>query len=96
MLFTCHVKSSHLYLYSAFNNTNCVKATAKYQNIYFFLVKGISLLSSVISSSSSVQFKYYLCNQVDDIAGNEVSPTKQARDDTQMTITYSASVYTAE
>ncbi len=27
-----HVKSSHLYLYSAFNNTNCVKATAQYQN----------------------------------------------------------------
>ncbi len=25
-------KSSHLYLYSAFNNTNCVKATAQYQN----------------------------------------------------------------
>ncbi len=27
-----NVKSSHLYLYSAFNNTNCVKATAQYQN----------------------------------------------------------------
>ncbi len=26
------VKSSHLYLYSAFNNTHCVKATAQYQN----------------------------------------------------------------
>ncbi len=26
------VKSSHLYLYSAFNNTNCNKATAQYQN----------------------------------------------------------------
>ncbi len=26
------VKSSHLYLYIAFNNTNCVKATAQYQN----------------------------------------------------------------
>ncbi len=25
-------KSSHLYLYSAFNNTNCNKATAQYQN----------------------------------------------------------------
>ncbi len=25
------VKSSHLYLYSAFNNTNCDKATAQYQ-----------------------------------------------------------------
>ncbi len=25
------VKSSHLYLYSAFNNTNCAKATAQYQ-----------------------------------------------------------------
>ncbi len=25
-------KSSHLYLYRAFNNTNCVKATAQYQN----------------------------------------------------------------
>ncbi len=27
------LKSSHLYLYSAFNNTNCVKATAQYQKI---------------------------------------------------------------
>ncbi len=26
------IKSSHLYLYSAFKNTNCVKATAQYQN----------------------------------------------------------------
>ncbi len=26
------VKSSQLYLYSTFNNTNCVKATAQYQN----------------------------------------------------------------
>ncbi len=26
------VKSSHLYLYSAFNKTNCGKATAQYQN----------------------------------------------------------------
>ncbi len=26
------VKSSHIYLYSAFNNTNFVKATAQYQN----------------------------------------------------------------
>ncbi len=34
-----------------------------------------------MSSSSSVQFKEYLCNQVDDFAGNEVSPTKQARGD---------------
>ncbi len=29
---TSQVKSSHLYLYSAFNNTNCDKATAQYQN----------------------------------------------------------------
>ncbi len=29
---TCQVKSSHLYLDSAFNNTNCVKATWQYQN----------------------------------------------------------------
>ncbi len=29
---TGQVNSSHLYLYSAFNNTNCVKATAQYQN----------------------------------------------------------------
>ncbi len=36
-----------------------------------FSVKGISLLNSVMASSSSVQFKYYLCNEVDDIAGNE-------------------------
>ncbi len=34
-----------------------------------------------MSSSSLVQFKKYLCNQVGDIAGNEVSPTKQARGD---------------
>ncbi len=88
------VKSSHLYLYSAFNNTNYVKATAQYQNgkiVYHyskmtrlnahFSVKGISLLNSVMSSSSSVQFKLSLCNQVGDIAGNEVSPTKQTRGD---------------
>ncbi len=30
------VKSSHLYLYSPFNNTNCVKATAQYQIRIFF------------------------------------------------------------
>ncbi len=30
-----------------------------------------------MASSSSVQFKKFLFNQVDDIAGNEVSPTKQ-------------------
>ncbi len=46
-----------------------------------FSVKGISLLNSVMASSSSVQFKKFLFNQVDDIAGNEVSPTKQARGD---------------
>ncbi len=28
----CQVKSSPLYLYSAFNKTNCFKATAQYQN----------------------------------------------------------------
>ncbi len=44
-----------------------------------FSVKGISLLNSVMSSS--VQFKKFLFNQVNDIAGNEVSPTKQARGD---------------
>ncbi len=44
-----------------------------------FSVKGISLLNSVMASSSSVQFKKFLFSQVDDIAGNEVSPTKQAR-----------------
>ncbi len=63
---TQHLKSSHLYLYSAFNNTNCVKATAQYQNSVslmenvknkHFSVKGISLLNSVMSSSISVQFK---------------------------------------
>ncbi len=46
-----------------------------------FSVIGISLLNSVMASSSSVQFKKFLFNQVDDIAGNEVSPTKQARGD---------------
>ncbi len=40
-----------------------------------FSVKGISLLNSVMALSSSVQFKKFLFNQVDDIAGNEVSPT---------------------
>ncbi len=85
------VKSSHLYLYSAFNNTNCDKATAQYQNGKIvsimtrlntqFSVKGISSLNSVMASPSSVQFKKFLFNQVDDIAGNEVSPTKQARGD---------------
>ncbi len=33
------LKSSHLYLYSAFNNTNCVKATAQYQNRNIFELK---------------------------------------------------------
>ncbi len=64
------LKTSHLYLYSAFNNTNCVKTTAQYRNrkiVYHqckmtrlnahFSGKGISLLNSVMSSSSSVQFK---------------------------------------
>ncbi len=37
--------------------------------------------NSVMASSSSVHFKWYLCNQVDDIAVNEVSPTKQVRGD---------------
>ncbi len=76
------VKSSHLYLYSAFNNTNCDKATAQYQNGKIvskckmtrlntqFSVKGISLLNPVMASSSSIQFKKFLFNQVDDIAGN--------------------------
>ncbi len=41
----------------------------------------ISLLNLVMALSSSVQFKLYLCNQVEDFAGNEVSPTKQARGD---------------
>ncbi len=31
-MLSSQVKSSHLYLYSAFNNTNCDKATAQYQN----------------------------------------------------------------
>ncbi len=34
-----------------------------------FSVKGISLLNSVMASSSSVQFKKFPFNQVDDIAG---------------------------
>ncbi len=34
-----------------------------------------------MSSSSSVQFAQILFNQVGDITGNEVSPTKQARGD---------------
>ncbi len=31
------------------------------------------------STMAAMRYKWYLCNQVDDIAGNEVSPTKQAR-----------------
>ncbi len=38
------VKSSHLYLYSAFNNTNCVKATAQYQNRNIFVLKAFHYL----------------------------------------------------
>ncbi len=34
-----------------------------------------------MASSSSVQFKKFLFNQVDDITGNVVSPTEQARGD---------------
>ncbi len=33
------VKSSQLYLYNAFNNTNCNKATAQYQNRHIFELK---------------------------------------------------------
>ncbi len=44
------VKSSHLYLYSAFNNKNCVKATAQYQNRNLFELKAFH---SVMSLSSS-------------------------------------------
>ncbi len=47
-----------------------------------FSVEGILFLVNLVTaSSSSVQFKYYLFNQVDNVAGNEVSPTKQARGD---------------
>ncbi len=52
-----------------------------------FSVEGISLLKLVMASSGSVQFKQYLCNKVNDIAGNEVSPTKQARGDSEGTTT---------
>ncbi len=52
-----NVKSSHLYLYNAFNNTNCVKANAQYHNRIIFELKSFSLLNSVMSFSSSVQFK---------------------------------------
>ncbi len=38
----------------------------------------ISLLNLVMALSSLVQFKLYLCNQVDDCAGNEVSQHKVA------------------
>ncbi len=38
-----HVKSSHLYLYSAFNNTNCVKVTAQYQNRKVFDLKAFHM-----------------------------------------------------
>ncbi len=44
-----------------------------------------------MASSSSVQFKRFLFNQVDDIAGNEVSPTKQAR-----AVTLTMNTYTTE
>ncbi len=58
------VKSSHLYLYSAFNNTDCVKAlnsikledrvSVMYNNKikHSISVKGISLLNSEMSLSS--------------------------------------------
>ncbi len=65
-------KSSQLYLYSAFNNTDCVKALnsikledrvsvmyndkIKYTQ---FSVKGISLLNSEMSLSSSVPDLFY-------------------------------------
>ncbi len=54
-----------------------------------FSVEGISIIefSDGIVQLSSVQFKQYLCNQVGDIAGNEVSPTKHARGDRQRTKT---------
>ncbi len=60
----CQVKSSHLYLYSAFNNTDCVKAlnsikledrvSVMYNNKikHSISVKGISLLNSEMSLSS--------------------------------------------
>ncbi len=50
--------SSHLYLYSTFNNTNCNKATAQYQNIHNnaicnrpaqFSLNSICAIKSVIS-----------------------------------------------
>ncbi len=46
-----------------------------------FSAECISLLNLVMALSSLVQFKLYLCNQVDDCAGNEVSATEQARGD---------------
>ncbi len=46
-----------------------------------FSAECISLLNLVMALSSSVQFKSYVCNQVNDFAGNEDSPTKQARGD---------------
>ncbi len=66
---TKKVKSSHLYLYSTFNNTNCVKATAQYQNRKIvcqckmtrlntqFSVKGISLLNSVMHRAAQFSSK---------------------------------------
>ncbi len=62
--FISQVKSSHLYLYSAFNNTDCVKAlnsikledrvSVMYNNKikHSISVKGISLLNSEMSLSS--------------------------------------------
>ncbi len=38
------VKSSHLYLYSTFNNKNCVKASAQYQNRIIFELKAFHYL----------------------------------------------------
>ncbi len=69
-LLHCNVKSSHFYLYSAFNNTNCNKATAQCQNWKIvcqwckrtrfqtqFSAEVISLLNLVMASSSLIQFK---------------------------------------
>ncbi len=41
--------SSHLYLYSAFNNTKCVKATAQYQHMKIVCLCNMTRLNTIFS-----------------------------------------------
>ncbi len=59
------VKSSHLYSYSAFNNTNSVKATAQYQNrkiVYHYCVQRVFEKKLLFHNDIYTQFKFLLSN----------------------------------